>query len=300
MSVIRTLMMGLIDYAGLFPPAGLDMPTAVKDYNDYLKGSDVWALARFVCPVSRLGEFEAATQGLLPRTAAEEPWALAVLGTQKLEDDLGAIRSFNVRHGPGAMLGHAFIDVLEVKATTIDDVKKYAVLAFAGLRGYVEIPIVEDPRPLIAAIGESGLRVKVRTGGVAPDAFPTPTQLARFIVACSELKVTFKATAGLHHALRGEYRLTYEPDAPRAPMYGFLNVFLAAAFVWAGMGEEDVAALLVEKNPKSFQWTKRGVSWKGHHLNADQLGAARGGAVAFGSCSFREPMDELEKLGLLS
>lgn len=292
-------MMGLVDYAGLFPPAALDMPTAVKQYAQDLKGSDVWALGRFVLPLSRLGEFEAASQGVLPRSASEEPWSLSAVMNGPLEEDLAAVRSFNVRHGPGAILGHAGIDVVEVKAATVAEVKKYAILGLAGIRTYVEVPVAEDPRPLLRQIAELGLRAKVRTGGVTPDAFPSPAELARFIVACSEIGVTFKATAGLHHPLRGDYRLTYEPDAPRAPMHGFLNVFLAAAFVFAGMDEATVAELLADRNARNFQVSKRGITWKGHHLNADQIGAARGGAVGFGSCSFREPIDELTALGML-
>ncbi|MDX2184430.1 MAG: hypothetical protein SFW08_10670 [Gemmatimonadaceae bacterium] len=300
MSVIRTLMMGLVDYAGLFPPAGLAMPEAVKNYAEYLRGADVWALGRFVLPISRLGEFEAAAQGVLPRTASEEPWSLSALGTGDLEADLAAFRSFNVRHGPGAMLGHASIDVLDVKAATIADVKRYAILGLAGIRTYVEIPIHEDPRPLLQAIAELGLRVKVRTGGVTADAMPSPKELARFIVACAETRVTFKATAGLHHPLRGDFKLTYAPDSAKATMHGFLNVFLAAAFVFAGMGEEDAAEFLAEKNARSLKLTGRGITWRNYHLNADQIGASRGGAVGFGSCSFREPLDELQAMGLLS
>ena len=34
---LRILMEGLIDYAGLFPPASLDMPTAVRNYAAYRK-----------------------------------------------------------------------------------------------------------------------------------------------------------------------------------------------------------------------------------------------------------------------
>lgn len=299
MSAIRTLMMGLVDYAGLFPPAALPMPDAVANYAEYLKGTDVWALGRFVLPLDRLGDFEAAAQGKLPRTASEEPWSLTALGTGDLEHDLAALRSFNVRHGPGAMLGHASIDVIEVKAASVAEVKRYAILGLAGIRTYVEIPIADDPRPMLQAIAELGLRAKVRTGGVTAGAMPPAEQLARFIVACNESGVTFKATAGLHHPLRGDYKLTYAPDAPKATMHGFLNVFLGAAFVFAGMPEEDLVAFLQEKNPRALKISKNGISWRGYHLNADQIGAARGGAVGFGSCSFREPIDELTAMGAL-
>ena len=43
MSAIRALLTGSIDYAGLFPPAGLDMASAVENYARYRAGPDAWA-----------------------------------------------------------------------------------------------------------------------------------------------------------------------------------------------------------------------------------------------------------------
>src|SRR5262245_27937410 len=73
---------------------------------------------------------------------------------------------------------------------------------------------------------------KIRTGGLKPDAIPAIADVAAFIVACADRRLPFKATAGLHHPVRAPYPLTYESNAPRAVMHGFLNVFLAAAFAW--------------------------------------------------------------------
>ena len=85
-------------------------------------------------------------------------------------------------------------------------------------------------QPRLAVLSAAGARAKVRTGGVTEGAFPASHALARFIQSCADAGVPFKATAGLHHPLRGEYRLTYEPGSPHGMMFGFLNVFLAAAF----------------------------------------------------------------------
>jgi hypothetical protein len=57
---LRTLLAHAIDYAGLFPPAQLDMPGAVAEYESYLASSDAWALGRFVVPAARLRELAAA------------------------------------------------------------------------------------------------------------------------------------------------------------------------------------------------------------------------------------------------
>jgi len=53
---LRELLRGLIDYAGLFPPASLDLPEAVRNYQTYRRGPHAWLLARFVVPASRAAE----------------------------------------------------------------------------------------------------------------------------------------------------------------------------------------------------------------------------------------------------
>jgi len=53
---LAELLRGLIDYAGLFPPAALDLPTAVRKYRAYRSGPYGWMLARFVIPAERAAE----------------------------------------------------------------------------------------------------------------------------------------------------------------------------------------------------------------------------------------------------
>ncbi len=50
-------MNGLVDYAGLFPPARLDMSSAVENYALYRSETLAWMLGRFICPAARLAEF---------------------------------------------------------------------------------------------------------------------------------------------------------------------------------------------------------------------------------------------------
>jgi len=154
---------------------------------------------------------------------------------------------------------------------------------------------------LLAALADGRGRAKVRTGGITAAQFPEPAVLLRFIASCFRTGVPFKATAGLHHPLRGRYRLTYEPNSAQGTMFGFLNVFLAAAGVHRGMGEAQALELLTESDPASLRWDDDGVAWRGEHIDTPTLAAVRrGAAIAFGSCSFEEPIGDLRALGLLA
>jgi hypothetical protein len=294
---LRDLLSGLIDYAGLFPPAALDMPAATRKYAEYRESEYNWALGRFVVPVARLDEFEKAVVGILPNGGWEgnEFWRLSALGGADLSSDLNRIAEFNQKPA-----GAAIIDTIEIKAGQPADIEKAMTLMPAKLAPYFEIPISDDPTELIKSVTETEARAKVRTGGVTADAFPSSVNLARFIKICAEEDVPFKATAGLHHPLRSVNKLTYAPDSATAMMHGFLNVFLAAAFAQNGMEVDRLIELLEEKSSDAFQFDSGGVTWRDEMIVRGQLRNSRNLlAIAFGSCSFEEPIEDLKKIGLL-
>jgi hypothetical protein len=285
MSAARALLTGIVDYAGLFPPAALDMSAAVQNYARYLGESDAWMLGRFVVPVARLEEFS------WRRAAAggETEWRVSALLTADPESDATRIRAFNESNAR-----RACVDTVEVKATTSEQIERVATAVRGELDVFVEIPLEADVHALVSAIKNAGAKAKIRTGGVVADAIPAPDAVVRFMRACLDAGVAFKATAGLHHPLRAEYRLTYEPDAPSGLLFGYLNVFLAAAFMAHGMTDAAAIELLDERDPAAFQIRDDGVGWRNHYLTSDELRDARERvATSFGSCSFREPVDEL-------
>jgi hypothetical protein len=289
-SPIRTLLAGAIDYAGLFPPAGLSMDDAIRSYAAYRDSNDAWALGRFVVPSGRTRELVDRAGALgLPKPGSA-PWPLSLI--------LGAERSHGGRGEPD-LRGIAVPVAVELRAETPAQILEWG-RAPSHLDVFFEIRIDSDPTALVAAIKDAGGKAKVRTGGVTADAFPTAANLARFIVACARAGVAFKATAGLHHALRSSYRLTYEPESATGEMFGFLNVLLAAAFARNGLGEVDVASLLTEPDANALRFDSGGVAWRSHRVSADDLARTRATlALSFGSCSFREPIDELQALELL-
>jgi hypothetical protein len=299
MNAIQLLLRNSVDYAGLFPPAGLDMAAAVENYAHYRAGEDAWALGRFILPVGRLAEFDEVVPHHVPTHPATQPWLLGALAGPDLAADLDLVAEFNRRHtAPGA--GAARVDTIELKASSVAAIVDPLHRIPSHLQAYVEIPLDCDPAALVTVIGRLRGRAKARTGGVTRESFPRTTDLVRFLAACIRARVPFKATAGLHHALRAEYRLTYAPDSSSAPMFGFLNLFLAAAFLRAGMAEEDAEQVLEETSLQAFQMDERVIHWRDHRLDEDSLRQARQDVViSFGSCSFTEPLSELRALHLL-
>lgn len=292
-AIMRALLAKLIDYAGLFPPASLPMRDTVRNYAEYRRSSDAWALGRLVVPSARLAELGTIAHEL--HVLEEKPWHVSVIAGDRFEADIAAIRAFNADDRP-----HLLVDAVEVRAHSVDDVQRIALSADAALATFVEVPSVDDPRPLLDAVKRHQLAAKIRTGGTTSDAFPGAPAVARFLVACLERELHFKATAGLHHPMRADYPLTYAADAPRGDMYGFLNVFVAAALAHTGAEEAEVTRALEERSADAFAFGSDAVVVFGSRLDVDDITTMRAhGAISFGSCSFREPIDELTALGLL-
>ena len=289
-AALRTLVAGVVDYAGLFPPASLDMPTAVRNFADYRASADAWMLGRFVVPVARLGEWTSAMHAL--PAEGSRAWSgarLCALLTGEYAQEADTISAFNAAGAFGVC-----IDVAEGRTATPDAVLAMAAAMPDDVMLYCEVSHRDDPMPLLQAVRSAGVRAKIRTGGVTPDAFPPPEEIVRFLRRCMEVGVTAKATAGLHHPLRGEYRLTYAPDAVRGVMYGYLNVFLAAAAMRAGAPDDVATEMLTLTDASAIAISAASLSVCGFEITDAVLAATRTDAlVAFGSCSFREPVDEL-------
>ena len=273
--VHRALLSGAIDYAGLFPPAALPLSEVLSNYLAYRDSPDAWALGRLVIPATRLSELPASLPAI----------GISALAGTSLADDLLAIERFQARHEP------ARVEVIEVKAATADEARRVLDLS-RGLISYVEIP-AGAPGPLLEVIARRGVRAKVRAGGTTAEAFPDPDALAGFLVEAAARHVAFKATAGLHHALRGSQRLTYDADAPTTPMFGYLNLCLAALVARDRGSRDEVRDALVESGTASFRLDDASLGWRRRTWTPAEIASMRGEFFhGFGSCSFREPIEE--------
>jgi hypothetical protein len=295
------LLRDLIDYAGLFPPASLAMATSVVNYDSYSRSEWSWILGRFVVPVARLAEFEEAFAGLPVPTPGTgfTTWRLSVLLGSDPIADVAGIREFNARLASSSSGRRAVIESVEVKVAGPAEVKRLSGIIPAELATYFEVPL-SSCGECIAAMADCGRRAKIRTGGETADKFPASENVVEFIRLCAAANVPFKATAGLHHPLRSLHQFTYQADSPSGVMHGFVNVFLAAAFLRAGMETTLAVQLLDEQSADAFHFDADGVGWREHRLGQREIAAARRSfAVSFGSCSFTEPIDDLKSLRLL-
>ncbi len=291
---LRALLAEIIDYAGLFPPAQLSMPEAVINYATYKNSNYKWMLGRFVCPVARLEEFNESARDFFSRDA--QAWRLSVLASDDIYGTIREIENFNRAHAD-----YAVCDALEVKTNTGAQIEQIAETIPPELTTYFEIPVDENLGDAVATLAICGRRAKIRTGGITANAFPNAPQIARFIRTCVAANVPFKATAGLHHPLRCVKSLTYERDAETGAMHGFLNVFLAAAFSRQGFKMSLINELLEDDWAESFAFDDAGVLWRQEHfISAAQLKILREkNIISFGSCSFEEPIADLQEIGLL-
>lgn len=284
------LLAGVVDYAGLFPPAALSMRAAAAEYQAALASPDAWMLGRFVVTAARLTELADALAALPgPRT----DWRISAIVRDNAADDWTSIAAFNrdrTRH-------HAHVDTAESKPQTLEGIDWLAAHRTEGLDVYVEIAPGPDVATWLARVADRGLRAKMRTGGLTAEAFPAADALAACLAAVVASGVPFKVTAGLHHAVRGTYRLTYDTDAAQAPMYGYLNVLLAATTLRAGRPVAVAEALLRRTDAASLVFAASDVRWGDDVFSVSLLRETRARhLVSVGSCSFCEPAEELGAL----
>lgn len=313
---LRAFMAGIVDYAGLFPPAKLPLDAAIRNYATYRTQPESWMLGRFICPAAKLAELSPYASELF---AAGEPFRFSALGRggsttseflAGVDSDLHDIESFVERHD-----GRAIVDAYETRLPPsivglFDQVaNRFERVGPAAVALSYEVSLAADwratARSVVRAIVEHtaaarSVRVtrtglKLRCGGVEAAAFPPVERVAFAIAACRDAGVPLKCTAGLHHPVRRD------DDAVKTKMHGFLNVFGAGILAHAcGIDEPTIRDLLADESPDSFAFEHDGFRWKDHRATVAQIEAARESAVlSFGSCSFDEPRDDLGALGLL-
>ncbi len=281
---LRALLAGAIDYAGLFPPARQSMEQTVRQFVGYKEGVERWALGRLIVPAAHWREFVEARRAH-PKGGNIGPVALVVgSGSELLDLDERWLER------------ETKVDTIEVRFNDFGELEEARWPA--RLRVFIEVAPGEELENRVQQVARRGAHVKIRTGGLTAAAFPPPQELAAFLLLVARIGVPWKATAGLHHALRG----THAPDAGQPPclMHGVINFLLAAAWTYAaargvspGAPQSALVELLEERDASAFQFDDAGATWRNLHLSTPLLRQARQDFPAsFGSCSFIEPLAE--------
>lgn len=343
-TAFEALAKGLLDYAGLFPPARCSMPEAVSNFRAHRASENGWLLSRFCCPAGRLEELREAVGGDWGGDSAgnPDPWRISVIGSsghdrdsflENLQNDLEQMKAFEA-----AAAGEAFPDALEAKLPLLvaylndsnrPDLHERELTEFLEriaasvadyslkrpLEVFIEFPFSGDEWResllLLAASAatanrhlaedesdEPGVKrfaLKIRCGGATAKAFPEPKQVAAMISSCQDTGAAFKATAGLHHPTR------HYADDLQTKRHGFFNIFLGAALARAlSLEDTDLLEIIFDERQESFRFEGDKAFWREREVSAEQIAQARELlAISIGSCSFNEPVEDLEALGLL-
>lgn len=320
---VRAFLSGIIDYAGLFPPADLPLEAAWTTYVGHLAEPEGWLLGRFVCPAARLSEL---AERIRSEPPPRRPVGISVLGrgAAEMQPFLAAVRSDAAdmaafaRELPDLARPEAYEVKLPEKA--FDRAKPNhlrAALATAAflldsqvpcpLAPFFESPWVDKQAylHLLQALHDDQetpearqrtrcgpLGCKLRTGGLQPAAVPPIELVAAVLAGCAAARIPFKATAGLHHPFR------HFDAGLNTRAHGFVNVFLAGILLSQDRFPlEELPPLLDDAAPESFGTEPP--SWRGHAVDPKDIDAARTLFTSFGSCSFSEPHDDLKEAGWL-
>ncbi|MYR24861.1 hypothetical protein GTW68_01275 [Streptomyces sp. SID4945] len=272
MTVPAALLAALVDDAGLFPPTALPMDRALARHRADLAAAHPLHTHRFLVPASRLGELRA-------RLEPGDSLALGLVadrGAERLAADCAAVAA-----DPRLRLA-----LVEVPLAAFPGGVREALDALP-----CDVPVYAEPAaraahdPLLTELGalERPVGAKLRCGGVRAELFPTAPEVAAWIVACARAGVPFKATAGLHEAVR------HTAPATGFRHHGYLNLLLATAAAAGGATTGEVRAVLETEDAARL-------ARRAHALGEAGARAARRLLVSYGSCSTSTPLRQAADL----
>lgn len=300
---LRALLAQSIDYAGLFPPASLELRPALENFVAGAASNESWMLSAFVLPVTKFSD-----AACLISRDDHNSLIISALGTKTvnaidfsvaLKTAVDAVRVFLAQYGNMARVTQLEMPLPSaLDARVITSMRE--ILGDLLVRTFWETP-ADDAEQTIAALAEQNAQegaklfgYKLRTGGVIADAFPSSAQVATALVAAAKHRVPIKFTAGLHHPVR-----MFRQEVSGA-MHGFLNVLGAGVLAIEHRWDvPQTTAMLEDEEPGEFQFSGDVFRWREFEVSAEKIEKHRTFITSFGSCSFDEPRDDLRAFGLL-
>ncbi|WP_308197876.1 hypothetical protein [Saccharopolyspora soli] len=274
---IPPLFARLVDDAALFPPGTAAVPQAVAEHLEARGGEYTGLLGPMLCQASRLAE-------LITELAKVKPSAPVPLSLV-CDTGLGGVpKALSIIEGRQELLA---LRMVEMPAPSdVDDIWLERVSEFVP----EDIIRVVEPRrggdgwlDGIRRVAEHGCWPKLRCGGQTAESVPSVDVITDFLAVAGALDVPFKATTGLHTAVRST-----DPETGFVH-HGFLNLLVATARSLSG---KDVRAALASTDGEAL-------AEEAGSLSDDAANAVRDVFASYGSCSLQDPVAELEGLGLL-
>ncbi|MBQ1018240.1 hypothetical protein KBX71_10250 [Micromonospora sp. D93] len=280
---VPALLHGLVDDAAVFPPGSAALHDALAAHRQHRAAWYADLVGPLLIPASDVaaGELsglvdpgEGLVVGVIGDTGIGNlPFALSFLAPDGVTPR--QVEVAVAKRGEDPLPGIA--DLLRLTDALPDVEAVYAELPLTfGLMGALDA--------LVAARADGvPIAAKFRTGGLAAELFPTPTELAAVICACRDRGLPFKLTAGLHQAIRH-----LDPETGFTH-HGYANVLAATLAAADGDGARSVAELLTVVDPRPLV-----------ERTTARLDGPRPLWVGFGSCSILEPLTDLIRLGLVN
>ena len=309
------LLSRAIDYAGMFPPASLDLSSTLKKAATFRKtAKHPWLMNRLVLSIN---EFKKLNPEMLFEAGADgSPWNFSILGTpittstnegfiKSVDWDFRELRRLQDRFfssscqmeayayeirlpeeitqpGQAITTGEFIFPVLEqIEGIWPNEIDIYFEVSLQGAWQETLEGVTRIMGEWLAENEETPAlpALKIRTGG---QYIPTTEQLAFAINECASQGIKFKATQGLHHPISSHSD------------FGFVNLFAAISFAFAfgeeKFGLEQVKACLKEQDPREFQFSESHFCWKNMLLKSEEIEKVRKiHSACFGSCSLDEP-----------
>lgn len=305
----------IIDYAGLFPPASLELPQAFHNFVFYQQGEYKWMLGKFIIPAKKLSSLGE----LLNSMSVESNIPLSVLGSggsnisefrEHFEEDLKLTGNFFSSFGSRVSFealevrlpsecfnyenNNELLDLMLHISVKLESMHKKEIPVFfeVNLSENYEQEIIRTVETIASIKKNCGY--KLRTGGIEPSAFPEPEVIAFAIMTCCEYNVPMKCTAGLHHPIR------HYNNEVNSVMHGFMNVFAAGILAYtSGLDEQEIIEVLTDEDPYEFIFNENGFIWNETEITNSEIASAREKfMLSYGSCSFNEPVDDLKTMEL--
>lgn len=273
----RAIFISLINDAALFPPAALDITSALSGHAAHRGGPDADLVGPFLVGVPTVEAFVAALDAGSPAPATVGLIARPGTLAEDVKAALAALRS-------ESRTRLVSVDAAWSQGWRDLDPGELPIHLEIGREGH-DAALTD----IASAAGFADVRAKFRTGATADWTWPDASELADFIIAAGQQHLPFVLTGGLHHVVRGEHPV----DGTTQQQHGLLNVLVAVHASAGGSDAHTVRELLEIRDAGALAEIVR--NW-----SVSDVAAVRSAFAGYGCCDVTDPIDELRSLGLLT